>query len=113
MHKSHLVFSTTGDNVCDICHKYLHKCKCNKQLKASSDGVIRIKRETKGRKGSGMTVIFGLSATSAELRTITTDLKKYCGVGGSLKKNLIEIQGDQRLKCKYFLEQLGYKPNIN
>ena len=113
MEKSRLVFSTNGDGVCDVCQKYMHKCKCSNQLKPSADGIIHIKRETKGRKGSGMTVISGLSGTATELKTITTDIKKYCGVGGSLKNKSIEIQGDQRLKCKYFLEQLGHKTNIN
>lgn len=75
---------------------------------APSDGIVRIQRETKGRKGKGVTVIRGLPLTEAELKGIAKELKKRCGVGGSVKGFDIEMQGDQRAPCKALLEQKGY-----
>lgn len=73
-----------------------------------SDGVVRIQRETKGRKGKGVTVITGLPLTQDELKAIAKQLKSRCGVGGSVKQFNIEIQGDQREACKDWLSQQGY-----
>ncbi|RUO40510.1 stress response translation initiation inhibitor YciH [Aliidiomarina taiwanensis] len=72
------------------------------------DGIVRIRRETKGRKGRGVTVIEGLGVTQAELKDIAKQLKKRCGVGGSTKEYAIEIQGDQREACAEWLRSKGY-----
>ncbi|RTE87537.1 MULTISPECIES: stress response translation initiation inhibitor YciH [Gammaproteobacteria] len=72
------------------------------------DGIVRIRRETKGRKGKGVTVIDGLQLGSEDLKQLSKKLKKKCGVGGSVKDFTIEIQGDQREVCKALLEQEGY-----
>ncbi|CUS48665.1 MAG: translation initiation factor Eif-1 [Idiomarinaceae bacterium HL-53] len=76
------------------------------------DGVVRIRRETKGRKGKGVTVIEGLAQTKDALKDIAKSLKKRCGVGGSVKEYTIEIQGDQRDVCKNWLEEQGYKVKL-
>ncbi|MCH8491629.1 MAG: stress response translation initiation inhibitor YciH [Idiomarina sp.] len=73
------------------------------------DGIVRIQRETKGRKGKGVTVIHGLGLAEAELKALAKELKSKCGVGGSVKNFTIEIQGDQREHCKAHLEQKGFK----
>ncbi|WP_194755379.1 stress response translation initiation inhibitor YciH [Aliidiomarina indica] len=72
------------------------------------DGIVRIKRETKGRKGKGVTTIHGVPGTEAELKTLAKALKQRCGVGGSVKDFVIEIQGDQRENCKSYLQQQGF-----
>ncbi|XOV77764.1 MAG: stress response translation initiation inhibitor YciH [Aestuariibacter sp.] len=69
------------------------------------DGVVRIRRETKGRKGKGVTTVSGLTVTESELKDLAKQLKKLCGTGGSVKDHVIEIQGDNRDKIKTFLEQ--------
>lgn len=73
------------------------------------DGVVRIQRETKGRKGKGVTIVRGLPLLSDELKQLAKQLKKHCGVGGSVKAFEIEIQGDQREACKALLEKKGYQ----
>ena len=77
-----------------------------------TDGVVRIRRETKGRKGKGMTTITGLELTEKELKDLCSQLKKMCGTGGAVKNAVIEIQGDNRDKIKATLEQLGHNVKL-
>ena len=60
------------------------------------DGVVRVARETKGRKGSGVTLITGVPLTGDDLKDLARELKQKCGTGGTIKNGVIEIQGDQR-----------------
>ena len=84
--------------------------KISKQQTSSySDGIVRIKRETKGRKGKGVTTISGIDSEQHELKKIAANLKKRCGTGGAIKNGIIEIQGDQREVIKTELEKLGFK----
>lgn len=73
------------------------------------DGVIRLRRETKGRKGKGVTVLSGFGVSVNELKDIAKTLKKYCGVGGSVKEHTIEIQGDQRDTLEKWLSAHDYR----
>lgn len=77
-----------------------------------TDGVVRIRRETKGRKGKGMTTVTGLDLPEKELKDLCSQLKKMCGTGGALKSGIIEIQGDNRDKIKATLEQLGHNVKL-
>lgn len=60
------------------------------------DGVVRVSRETKGRKGKGVTVVTGLPLAGDELKDLAKELKTKCGSGGTIKNGAIEIQGDHR-----------------
>ena len=57
---------------------------------------VRVKRETAGRRGKAVTTIYDLPLDDAELRALAGRLKKRCGVGGSAKDGVIELQGDHR-----------------
>ncbi|MFT2092640.1 stress response translation initiation inhibitor YciH [Paraglaciecola sp. 2405UD69-4] len=80
--------------------------------KLKTDGIIRIGRETKGRKGKGVTTISGLALSADEIKALCTKLKKMCGTGGAVKEGVIEIQGDNRNKIKTTLEQLGHNVKL-
>lgn len=60
------------------------------------DGRVRVRRETAGRKGKGATTIHGVPGDAAALKALARELKQRCGVGGSVKDGVIELQGDHR-----------------
>ncbi|MGF1723634.1 stress response translation initiation inhibitor YciH [Photobacterium nomapromontoriensis] len=72
------------------------------------DGIVRIQRQTKGRKGKGVCIITGLDLEDAALKLLAAELKKVCGCGGSVKDGTIEIQGDKRDVIKAALEKKGH-----
>ncbi|CAH6893561.1 putative translation factor [Vibrio chagasii] len=80
-----------------------------KVQRPKGDGIVRIQKETKGRKGKGVSVVTGLDLDDAPLKLMAAELKKVCGCGGSVKDGNIEIQGDARDKIKAHLETKGYK----
>lgn len=83
-----------------------------KAARAKGDGIVRIQRQTSGRKGKGVCLITGIDEDDATLAKIAANLKKKCGCGGSLKEGVIEIQGDKRDLLKTLLEALGYKVKL-
>jgi translation initiation factor 1 len=79
-----------------------------KKAALQGDGIVRVGRETKGRKGKGMTVVTGVPLHPEELRDLAKQLKKKCGTGGTLKDGKIEIQGDHRDLLVAELQAMGY-----
>ncbi|MDI3439211.1 stress response translation initiation inhibitor YciH [Erwinia sp. V90_4] len=76
------------------------------------DGIVRIQRQTSGRKGKGVCLISGIDLDDAELTKLAAELKKRCGCGGALKDGIIEIQGDKRDLLKTLLEGKGFKVKL-
>lgn len=76
------------------------------------DGIVRIHRLTKGKKGKGVSVITGLGLDIQELTQLATELKKRCACGGAVKEFDIEIQGDKRDLIKELLEERGFKVKL-
>ncbi|MFC3120810.1 stress response translation initiation inhibitor YciH [Agaribacter flavus] len=76
------------------------------------DGIVRLQRITKGKKGKGVSLITGLGLSGQDLKKLCSDLKKQCGCGGAIKQYDIEIQGDVREKLKQILETKGYKVKL-
>ena len=72
------------------------------------DGIVRVGRETKGRKGKGMTVISGVPLHPEGLKELAKRLKQKCGTGGTVRGKIIEIQGDHRDFLVAELEAQGY-----
>ncbi|QIW15969.1 translation initiation factor Sui1 [Pasteurellaceae bacterium RH1A] len=79
-----------------------------KAERPKGDGIVRIQRQTSGRKGKGVCVITGLDLDDKALNSLASELKRRCGCGGAMKDGLIEIQGDNRDQLKQILEQKGY-----
>ncbi|AAU38078.1 MULTISPECIES: stress response translation initiation inhibitor YciH [Basfia] len=83
-----------------------------KQERPKGDGIVRIHRQTSGRKGAGISLIVGLDLPDDELKKLAAELKKRCGCGGSIKDGNIEIQGEKRDLLKQLLEQKGFKVKL-
>jgi len=83
--------------MCSTCGRPVAACTCKRHKAAPArDGIVRVGRETKGRKGKGVTVITGVPLDRPSLTQLATRLKRRCGSGGTVKDGVIEIQGDHR-----------------
>jgi translation initiation factor 1 len=81
-------------------------------LNLPRDGVVRLLRDRKSRGGKTVTLIAGVNAPPAALSALASDLKRLCGTGGTLRGDIIEIQGDVRERIKPELERRGYTVKI-
>ena len=107
---SRRVYSTEQGRICPLCNKPIHGgTRCQPKTPApNGDGIVRLRRETKGRKGAGVTLIDGLPLVDAELKILAKQIKQHCSSGGAIKTGIIEIQGDHRNLIKSLLEKKGY-----
>src|SRR5712691_3855195 len=106
---------------CPTCGKRLDRCSCGqrrpprtepKPLHVPRDGVVRLLRDRKSRGGKTVTLITGLSGTPTALAALASDLKRLCGTGGTLRGDILEIQGDFRERLHTELERRGYTVKI-
>jgi translation initiation factor 1 len=71
-------------------------------------GRVKVRRETAGRRGKAVTTITGVPVGDDELKALAGKLKRRCGVGGSAKDGVIELQGDHRDTVVEVLRREGY-----
>jgi translation initiation factor 1 len=90
------VYSSEHGRLCPKCGRPLANCICKKPAHKTGDGVIRVQRESKGRKGKTVTLVSGLPLDDEKLHSLLSDLKRRCGSGGAVKAGTLEIQGDHR-----------------
>ena len=114
MDNSRLVYSTESGKICSSCQKPVSECTCKKKKSRSQtniklDGIIRVQREVKGRKGKTVTTASGFQINAAEIKNLVAHLKRRCGTGGSVKDGVIIIQGDHRNTLIAELKKRGFK----
>ncbi len=96
--------------MCPGCDQAVDQCRCSATAdRSGGDGVVRVGRATKGRKGKGVTVITGLSVDAVELATLAKEMKSHCGAGGGVRDGAIEIQGDHRDRLMVWLQSRGHQ----
>jgi translation initiation factor 1 len=116
---SGLVYSSEHGRMCPQCGKPAGCCSCkqqnrqqnrqqSQQQQPAGDGIVRVGRSTKGRKGKGVSVITGVPLTGAALDQLARELKQRCGSGGTVKDGVIEIQGEHRDLLVQQLQERGY-----
>lgn len=117
-----LVYSSEHGRICPACGRSESRCECRgKAARArtkaredvavakASDGVVRVGRSTKGRRGKVVSTVTGVPVSADELLELAGALKRRCGTGGALKDDVIEIQGDHRDILVEELERRGFK----
>ena len=106
---SALVYSTDQGRICPECGRPAAQCACARKRDApKQDGTVRISRQTKGRKGKGVSCVTGLPLAPDKLEALARTLKQRCGAGGTVRDGVIEIQGDHRETLARELKDLGY-----
>lgn len=114
--KDRLVYSTDTklNQPCPKCKELLSECLCPKAIELKSTRFVAILRiEKQGRGGKTVTIIDGLPKLEPYLKSLTTEMKKSCGSGGTYlmtgKEGIIEIQGDKRDPIRQLLERKGVR----
>ncbi len=115
-----LVYSSERGRVCPACGRSEARCVCRgkgararmkareaESAAAAGDGIVRVGRSTKGRKGKTVSTVTGVPPDDQE--RLAGELKRRCGSGGALKNGVIEIQGDHRDVLVEELEGRGYR----
>jgi translation initiation factor 1 len=101
-----MVYSTTDGD--------LRKARDPGLTQRRADGNrVKVRREVSGRRGKAVTTISGVPVDDAGLKALAGRLKKRCGVGGSVKDGVIEIQGDHRDLVMEILKAEGYAPVLS
>ena len=103
--------------MCPHCGLPTRKCLCRanpRGTKASAkapegDGIVRVRRETKGRGGKTVTTVTGIPLAGAELKDLAKALRRRCGSGGTLKDGIVEVQGDHADALIAALEEEGFR----
>ena len=107
------VYSTQTGRICPKCGRPVDSCICKKQPShPQGDGIVRIQRDSKSRKGKTVTLITGIALNDEALHTLASELKRLCGSGGAVKEGVIEIQGDHRETLLEVLNKRGFKAKL-
>ena len=105
-----LVYSTEAGRMCPDCRQPVAQCVCKKAAAApQGDGTVRVRLETKGRKGKGVTLVWGVPVDEDGLQKLGKQLKAACGTGGTVKDGQIEVQGDHVTLVMEALRKQGYQ----
>ena len=72
------------------------------------DQLLRIKLDNKHRGGKVVTLIEGFIGPGKDLEKLGKELKSFCATGGSVKDDVIMVQGDNREKILQWLSKNGY-----
>lgn len=98
-----IVYSTTDGD--------LRKARDPKLRERQANGNrVEVRREVAGRRGKAVTTVSGVPVDDVALKQLAGKLKRRCGVGGSVRGGVIEIQGDHRDVVVEILKAEGYTP---
>ncbi len=69
---------------------------------------VRVQKTKVGKGGKTVTVISGIDSGVDESRQLLKLLKAKCGTGGTIKGELLELQGDKVQSALDILKKEGY-----
>ena len=105
MSNSKLVYSTDESVTISDDHSTVNRC-------SPSEQKVRLHLDRKGG-GKVVSIVKGLTEPLDILNIIAKELKKGCGVGGSVKKGEILIQGNKRETIQNILLKKGYDVKLS
>ncbi len=101
--------------MCPDCRMAIGRCTCAarassavRPASAGVPGIVRVRRESKGRAGKTVTLVHGLALEPDALGALGRQLRVACGAGGALKDGVLELQGDHVERVAVFLSTLGH-----
>lgn len=108
-----VVYSSGPGRVCAQCGWPESSCRCSSRTGAAEEAVperitARLRIEKKGRAGKTVTVVDGLPRNAGFLQELARELKRACGVGGTVGDGAIELQGDVRDRVRDPLTRRGF-----
>ena len=102
--------------LCERCKQDVKTCVCEPLVEAKDEPEVepskqRLRvRSEKRKRGKMVTIVSGLKGPERLHQELLTQLKNYCGAGGTLNDDQqIEIQGEQSERLKTQLAHLGYR----
>ena len=93
---------------CERCGALEEECTCPPPRFPPESQTVRLAVE-KRRKGKVVTALRGLSVEGNDLPELLRQLKSACGTGGTLKDDVIELQGDHVKRAAKILGKIGYR----
>lgn len=93
--------------ICPNCGLPQEVCVCETIAK---EGQIITITTVKKKFGKIHTLVEGVNSKEINIKELTTKLKSKLACGGTVKDNIIELQGDHRNKLKHIFIELGYAP---
>ena len=105
------VYSTGVGRTCPTCGWPVDDCKCSSTISEENvpaKVVAKLRVESKGRGGKTVTVVYDLPRNSAFLKDLAQELKRTCGVGGTVTEDSVELQGDLRDRVRALLQKKGF-----
>ncbi|MBS3176151.1 translation initiation factor [Candidatus Woesearchaeota archaeon] len=95
------------NQICVTCGLPKELCVCETIAKESQKVEISIEKKKFGKK---YTVITGVDSKEIDMKDLLRKLKAKFACGGTIKDNVIELQGDHKIKVRETLEGLGFPP---
>lgn len=92
--------------ICPNCGLPKDICAC--ETIAKEELKVRVSSIRK-RFGKSVTLIEGISS-DVDIKNVLKELKTKLACGGTMKKGIIELQGDHRKKIKDILVKIGFPP---
>ncbi|MCD6592125.1 MAG: translation initiation factor [Thaumarchaeota archaeon] len=92
------------EEICPVCGLPKSICAC--KVISREQQKVKIKLETR-KWGRPVTIIEGLDDGKEDLHKLAKRLKEACASGGTVKNNVIILQGDHRQKVKEILLSIG------
>jgi len=96
---------------CDECGKLESECKCPPPpipITPPEKQTVALRLE-KRKRGKQVTLISGILNEGEQLALLVTELKSICGAGGSIKNEILEIQGDHVETIRKTLAERGFR----